>query len=155
MTLLRGSVLVVAISMAAFLLIGIRVEGQEATPAASPIATAAQESSPAASPGATPVAGEVDVVAAERGRAAAAVCLACHSTDGSTLVGPTWKGLYGSEVELEDGSKVIADEAFLRESLVDPMKTIVKGYPPSMPPFASMFTEEQIDDLIEYIKSLQ
>jgi cytochrome c oxidase subunit 2 len=59
------------------------------------------------------------------------------------------------EVELEDGSKVIADEAYLHESIVDPMAKIVKGYPPSMIPFEGILTEEQIADIIEYIKSLE
>ena len=154
----RFTTLVVIFSMVALALFSLRVEGQEAaTPPASPVAgtATAQQVSPVASPGATPVAGEVDLVAAERGKAAAAVCLACHSADGSKLVGPTWKGLYGSEVELEDGSKVVADEAYLHESIVDPMKRTVKGFPPSMPPFGAMLTEDQIKDVIEYIKSLK
>ena len=154
----RLTTLVVIFSVVALALFSLRVEGQEAaTPAASPAAgtATAQQVSPVASPGATPVAGEVDLVAAERGKAAAAVCLACHSADGSQLVGPTWKGLYGSEVELEDGSKVVADEAYLHESIVDPMKRTVKGFPPSMPPFGAMLTEDQIKDVIEYIKSLK
>lgn len=154
----RFTTLIVVFSVAALAMFAIRAEGQEAaTPAASPAAGAAtaQEASPVASPGATPVAGAIDLVAAERGKAAAAVCLACHSADGSQLVGPTWKGLYGHEVELEDGSKVVADDAYIRESIVDPMKKIVKGYPPSMPPFGAMLTEEQMDDIIEFIKSLK
>ncbi|MFN8678290.1 MAG: c-type cytochrome [Thermomicrobiales bacterium] len=154
----RFTTLVVIFSMVAFALFSLRVEGQEAaTPAASPGAgtATAQQASPVASPGATPVAGEVDLVAAERGMAAASVCLACHSADGSQLVGPTWKGLYGHEVELEDGSKVVADDAYIRESILDPMKKVVKGYPPSMPPFGAMLTEDQINDIIEYIKSLK
>ena len=154
----RSTTLVVILSMAALAFFSLRVEGQETpTPAASPAAgtATAQQASPEASPGATPMAGEVDVAAAERGKTAAAVCLACHSTDGSALVGPTWKGLYGSEVELEDGSKVVADDAYIRESILDPMTKIVKGYPPSMPPFGGMLTEEQIKDIMEYIKSLK
>lgn len=154
----RFTTLVVIFSIAALAMFSLRVEGQEAaTPAASPAAgtAVAQQASPVASPGATPLAGAVDLVAAERGKSAAAVCLACHSADGSQLVGPTWKGLYGHEVELEDGSKVVADDAYIRESIVDPMAKIVKGYPPSMPPFGAMLTEEQTKDIIEYIKSLK
>lgn len=154
----RFATLIVIFFVAAFTLFSLRAEGQEtATPAASPGsgASSAQQASPVASPGATPVAGEVDLVAAERGKAAAAICLACHSADGSQLAGPTWKGLYSSEVELEDGSKVVVDEAYIRESIADPMAKIVKGYPPSMPPFASMLTDDQVRDIIEYIKSLQ
>ena len=154
----RLATLVVVFAIVAVAMSSLRVEGQEtATPAASPAAGAAtaQQASPVASPGATPVGGAVDLVAAERGKSAAAVCLACHSADGSQLVGPTWKGLYGHEVEMEDGSKVLVDEAYIRESITDPMKQIVKGYPPSMPPMGAMLTEDQVKDIIEYIKSLQ
>lgn len=153
----RAPVLTVILAAGVFLLVSVQAGSQESTPAASPGAgtAVAQEASPVASPGATPMAGEVDVVAAERGRMAAAVCLACHSVDGSQMVGPTWQGLYLHEVTLEDGSTVVADEAYLRESIVDPMAKIVEGYPPSMPPFGSTLSEEQIADIIEYIKSLQ
>ena len=148
----RELALIAVFSLAAFMLLAVRVGGQESSTPAAGTATA-QDASPEASPVATPMAGEVDLVAAERGRSAAAVCLACHSTDGSTMVGPTWKGLYLSEEELEDGSTVLVDEANIHESIVDPMKRITKGYPPSMPPFP--LTEEQIKDITEYIKSLQ
>lgn len=108
--------------------------------------------SPAASPGASPVVGLVGDAAA--GRNAAVVCLACHSTDGKTIVGPTWKGLYGSTVELEGGTTVVADDAYITQSIKDPLSQIVKGFPPSMPPF-SYLTDQQIADIIAYIKSLK
>jgi cytochrome c oxidase subunit 2 len=154
----RELTLVIVLSIAAFALFATRASGQSTpTPAASPGAgtATAQESSPVASPGATPLVGDVDMAAAERGRNAAAVCLACHSTDGSQMVGPTWKGLYGTEEDLEDGSTVLVDEAYIHESIVEPLKKITKGYPPSMPPFGAVLTEEQIKDITEYIKSLQ
>jgi cytochrome c oxidase subunit 2 len=142
----RDLKLVVVLAMAAFVLFAVQAEGQGTpTPAASP----------EASPGATPTAGDVDLAAAERGKAAAAVCLACHSTDGSTIVGPTWQGLYGSEEELEDGSTVVVDDAYIHESIVDPLAKITKGYPPSMPPFGDILTDEQIKDITEFIKSLR
>jgi cytochrome c oxidase subunit 2 len=150
----RVLTLIVVLTVATFGLFAARASGQGTpTPEASP-ATAGQEASPEASPGATPMAGDVDM-AAERGRTAAAVCLACHSADGSQLVGPTWKGLYLSEEELEDGSTVIVDEAYILESIHDPLAKITKGYPPSMPPFGEVLTDEQIADIIEFIKSLQ
>ena len=155
----RELTLIAILSIAAFVLFAVRAEGQQTpTPDASPraaTATAAQRATPEATPGATPLAGEVDRAAAERGRAAASVCLACHSVDGSQMVGPTWKGLYGSEEELEDGSTVTVDGAYIHESIVDPMAKITKGYPPSMPPFKGILTEDQIKDITEYIKSLQ
>ena len=92
----------------------------------------------------------------ERGKQLAQTngCLGCHTTDGRPSVGPTWKGLYGSERELQDGTKVIADEAYLKESITDPNAKVVKGFSPSMPPY-SQLSEEDLNALIEYIKSLK
>lgn len=55
-------------------------------------------------------------------------CAGCHSLDGSPGAGPTIKGLAGSRVELEDGTAVTADDAYLAESLTDPDAKVVKGY---------------------------
>ncbi len=83
-------------------------------------------------------------------------CTACHSVDGSKLVGPTWKGLFGEEVTLDDGTTVVADEEYLRRSIVDPGAQIVQGFPNVMPKnYKDQLTEEQIQSLIEYIKSLR
>jgi cytochrome c oxidase subunit 2 len=81
-------------------------------------------------------------------------CSACHGQRAPTLA-----GLYMSKVlYFERGSKVlketIADEGYLRESIVEPAAKIVAGYGPIMPTFAGQLSEEQIFDLIEYIKSL-
>lgn len=147
----RSVALIVVLSVTAFMAVVMGVEGQNATPpAASPGA-----GTPAATPQATPEGSGVDLVAAERGRNAAVVCLACHSVDGSTMVGPTWQGMWGSELEFEDGSTAIVDEALIRESINEPLARIVKGYPPSMPPLGALFTDEQLADVIEYIKSLE
>lgn len=89
----------------------------------------------------------------EKGKQLAAQCLACHSVDGSTVVGPTWKGLYGREVTLEDGSTVIADDAYITQSIHDPNSQIVQGFPPAMPPFTYL-SDQDIADIIAYIKSL-
>ncbi|MBI2333189.1 MAG: cytochrome c oxidase subunit II [Chloroflexi bacterium] len=82
-------------------------------------------------------------------------CIGCHSADGSPLTGPTWFNLYGSDVKLADGSTVAADDAFLAESILDPNAKIVEGFPsPSvMPPYA--LTDEEITNLIAYIKTLK
>ena len=80
-------------------------------------------------------------------------CFACHTVDGSTLVGPTWRGLYGSEVELADETVVIADDGFIKESIVDPNAKIVAGFPENAMPQYSLSAEE-IVDIIEFIKSL-
>lgn len=83
-------------------------------------------------------------------------CLACHSTDGTALVGPTWQGIYGSTEALQDGTTVVVDDAYLHESIVDPAAKIVQGFPNVMPPtVAADMTEEQIADVIEFIKSLR
>ena len=82
-------------------------------------------------------------------------CLSCHSIDGSELVGPTWLGLYGSERQLEDGSTVMADEAYLLESILEPGKKVEAGYPNVMPSAYSFLSEEELAAMIEYIKSLE
>lgn len=81
-------------------------------------------------------------------------CLACHSTDGTTIVGPTWTDLYGHEVPLADGSVAIADEAYLYESITDPGARIVAGFSNIMPDLSDNMTDEQIAEIIEFIKSL-
>ncbi len=81
-------------------------------------------------------------------------CLSCHSVDGSSLVGPSWLGLYGSERQLEDGSTVVADEAYVRHSILDPQAQVVAGYPNVMPAAYTGLSDEDIQALVEYIKSL-
>ena len=79
-------------------------------------------------------------------------CINCHSQRA-----PTMAGLFGSDVKVyEDGvlKTVKADEGYIRESIVDPNKKIVQGYQPLMPSFEGQMTEEQIYELIAYIKSL-
>jgi uncharacterized cupredoxin-like copper-binding protein/cytochrome c2 len=120
-----------------------------ATPIASPAATAV--ASPGASPAVSVVLPAGDV---ERGKAAAAVCLGCHSVNGSPSVGPTWKDLYGSQVQLESGKTVTADDAYLYQSITDPNAETVKGFPAgAMPKFP--LNDQQIADLIAYIESLK
>ncbi len=83
-------------------------------------------------------------------------CLGCHSIDGNPGVGPTWKGLYDEDVKLADGSDVDADEAYLYESIVDPGAKIVEGFTNVMPPtFGDQLSEDQISDIIAFIKSLK
>ena len=56
-------------------------------------------------------------------------CVGCHTIDGSVLVGPSWLGLFGRTEQLSDGSTAVADEAYLRESIVAPNAKIVEGFP--------------------------
>jgi cytochrome c oxidase subunit 2 len=83
-------------------------------------------------------------------------CLACHSVDGSTLVGPSWKGVYGSQETLTDGSTITVNDDYLHESIVNPGAKIVQGFPPGVMPanFADQLSEDQILDIIAFIKSL-
>jgi cytochrome c oxidase subunit 2 len=83
-------------------------------------------------------------------------CNACHSLDGTAGVGPTWQGLFGSQIRLADGSTVTADEAYLIESIRNPGATIVEGYQNIMPAaIGGSLTDQQIQDLIELIRSLE
>jgi len=83
-------------------------------------------------------------------------CATCHSTDGSKLVGPSWKGIFGSEESLSDGSSVSVDENYIRESILTPGANIVLGFSNIMPAnFGQQLTDQQIMDLIEYIKSIK
>lgn len=82
-------------------------------------------------------------------------CSTCHSTDGSRLVGPSWKGIWGKSEELADGASVMVDENYVRESILEPMKRITKGYPAAMPTFKGLVSDQEINYLIAYIKSLK
>lgn len=83
-------------------------------------------------------------------------CAACHSVDGSPKVGPTLKGVYGHEVLLADGSKVTADDNYIRESIENPEAKKVKGFENMvMPPFKGLISEEDLNALIAYIQSLK
>ncbi len=82
-------------------------------------------------------------------------CLACHSTDGSVKVGPTWKNLYGSRVLLESGKTVTADDNYIRTKILDPAATTVKGFPKVMPTFKGIIKNNEITAVIAYIKSLK
>ena len=94
---------------------------------------------------------------AEKGKAlvAAKGCIACHSADGTRLTGPSYKGIYGTEVKLTNGSTVKVDDAYIRESIEDPMAKIVESYPPSMPVYKGMVSDAEISAITEYIKSLK
>ncbi len=82
-------------------------------------------------------------------------CSTCHSIDGSAKVGPTWKGLYGSNRAFADGSTTTADENYISESINNPMAKIVQGYAPAMPSYQGKLKDSQITALIEYMKTLK
>lgn len=84
-------------------------------------------------------------------------CLTCHSIDGTPGVGPTWLGLSGENVVLADGTTFMADEEYVRSSILNPNAQIVQGYAPNVMPqnFAQQLTDQQIQDIIAYIFSLK
>lgn len=82
-------------------------------------------------------------------------CIGCHSIDGSKLVGPSFKGAYGKEEELQDGSKVSVNDDYIKESILKPMAKIVKGYAPAMPSYEGQLKDEDIADVIAYLKSIK
>jgi cytochrome c oxidase subunit 2 len=99
----------------------------------------------------------VDAEAAARGETLAESqgCRQCHTIDGSPGSGPTWKGLAGSTRPLVGGEEVVADDAYLFASIVEPNGQVVEGYDDIMPTFyADQLNEQQITDLVEYVKSL-
>lgn len=89
----------------------------------------------------------------DKGRALAGAkgCVACHSIDGRTVVGPTWKGLFGKMESMDDGSQAKVDETFLRDFIRNPTARSVKGFPPVMPKVE--LTDPELDALVAYIKA--
>jgi cytochrome c oxidase subunit 2 len=81
-------------------------------------------------------------------------CASCHAADGSGGRGPALVGLFGKPVRLAGGQTVAADEAYIRESILNPQGQIVEGYQPIMPTFKGQVTEDQLVSLIAYIKSI-
>lgn len=83
-------------------------------------------------------------------------CVACHSVDGSRLVGPSFLGLWGREGRHTDGNAYTADEAYIRESIRKPMAKVVEGYAPVMPEFTeAQLSDEAVGDILEWLKTLK
>jgi cytochrome c oxidase subunit 2 len=80
-------------------------------------------------------------------------CATCHRSDTQGR-GPNLKGLFGRPVLLEDGRTVVADENYVRESILEPNAKIVAGFKPIMPTFQGLVSEEQLNALVAYVKSL-
>ena len=80
-------------------------------------------------------------------------CVACHSDDGVNGIGPTWKNTFGTERLLDTGETVVIDEAYIKESIVNPVAKIGSGYAPVMPAYATL-SEEELDAITDYIKTL-
>jgi len=85
-------------------------------------------------------------------------CIGCHSVDGSAVVGPTWKGMYGRrEKVLTNGAlrEITVDDGYIRRSILTPEADIVEGFPPVMPSGEGTVTEDDLKSLIEYMKTLK
>jgi cytochrome c oxidase subunit 2 len=80
-------------------------------------------------------------------------CATCHKADGRGRC-PVLEGLFGKQVLLQDGRIVTADESYIRESILDPKAKIVANYEPIMPNFTGLLSEEEIAQLVAYIKSI-
>ena len=79
-------------------------------------------------------------------------CQTCHSLDGTKLVGPSYKGLFGSNRSFTDGTSATADENYLSNSILDPASQIVSGYAPVMPTYKGILSDDDISAIIEFIK---
>ena len=92
---------------------------------------------------------------AGRGRALfmAHGCAGCHDAN-STVHAPDLADLYGKPVPLADGTVVVADERYLRDSILLPQRQVAAGYPPIMPSFAGRISDEDLFDIIDYVRSL-
>jgi cytochrome c oxidase subunit 2 len=83
------------------------------------------------------------------------ICVTCHSLDGSKLVGPSFQGIYGRTAKLEGGTEVPSDDAYITESILNPMAKVAAGYAPAMPPYAGQLDEAQIADIIAFMKTVK
>ena len=80
-------------------------------------------------------------------------CQGCHVA-AAGQVAPSLDGVFGESVPLENGETVIADEDYIRESILSPQEKIVAGYEPIMPSYEGRLSEEELEALVEYVKSL-
>ena len=80
-------------------------------------------------------------------------CNACHNGTAAAR-GPNLAGVYGSKLQLTDGSSILVDEAYLREAILSPSQHITAGYAPIMPTYQGQISEEGLIDLVEYLKNL-
>src|SRR5262245_4628765 len=81
-------------------------------------------------------------------------CNTCHRPDAQGR-GPVLQGLFGKMQQLQSGETQLVDEAYVRESILNPSAKITAGFQPIMPAFQGLVSEEQLLELVEYVKSLQ
>jgi cytochrome c oxidase subunit 2 len=95
-----------------------------------------------------------DLVRVGEQAAAQQGCLRCHTLDGTPHIGPTWAALYRAPIPLTNGADVLADEAFLTESMMDPLAKVHRGFLPVMPSYHGLLSPAEIAAILELIKSL-
>jgi len=99
-------------------------------------------------------AGQASPAAAGRGLFESLGCASCHGANAEGGRGPALLGVFGSKVVLSNGPSVTADEGYLRESILNPQAKIVTGFGPIMPSFQGQVSEEQLLQVVAYLKSL-
>lgn len=85
-------------------------------------------------------------------------CMSCHSLTGSAMVGPTFKGLFGSKVRVRSRGEsqiVVADDDYIRQSIINPGAEVTDGFPNTMPPSKNILSEDEIGEIIKYLKELK
>lgn len=81
-------------------------------------------------------------------------CKACHSIDGSPLVGPSFKDVYGNTFDTAEGVQIVVDEAYVKESILTPNESVIKGYQPVMTPYEGKVNDKELDAIIAWLKTL-
>lgn len=98
----------------------------------------------------------LDLPPVELGRASFQMrgCTQCHTIDGTKLVGPSFKGFRARERRLKDGTPIVADDAYIVESILDPQAKVLDGFEPVMPSFKGRLHEKEIAGLVAFIQSM-
>jgi cytochrome c oxidase subunit 2 len=81
-------------------------------------------------------------------------CMMCHTIDGTKSIGPSLKNVYGEEQPLANGSKIVADLDYIRESIYDPSAKIVAGFTPQMPSYRARFRDQDIIAIADYLRTI-
>lgn len=97
---------------------------------------------------------EPDMVETGRRLAVRFGCFSCHTETGERHIGPTWRGLYDSYVVLQSGERVLADDAYLTQSMMQPEAQVVAGFDPVMPSYHGVLSNADAAAIVEYIRSI-
>jgi cytochrome c oxidase subunit 2 len=82
-------------------------------------------------------------------------CKQCHSVDGSSGIGPSFKAIWGHTQALKGGGQALVEENYVRESILNPQAKIVAGYEPVMPTYQGRLKDKEITAIIAYLKTLE